>query len=129
MTMPWNVEEYRAPEMLPFVRTGQKLFQATTSLQSHSMRALLRCQIEGATFLKRRFEDDLKLLEKLTGGDEFVDAFDVFVNFVQNATSDYANEASRIASIGAKLASETAGQVRKEAETTIDNMAAATLAT
>ncbi|MGX7876750.1 hypothetical protein ACVDG5_032415 [Mesorhizobium sp. ORM6] len=37
---------------------------------------------------------------KLTG-DEFVDAFDMFVNFIQNATSDYANEAGKFASIGA----------------------------
>ncbi|OBQ57990.1 hypothetical protein A8146_22400 [Mesorhizobium loti] len=97
-------------------------------MQAHSMRALLRYQIEGVSFLKRRFEDDLKLIEKLTEG-EFVDAFDVFANFVQNATSDYAKEAGKFASIGAKLASETAGQVRQEAETTMDDMAAATLAT
>lgn len=122
-------EEFRKPELPPYTQTGQKLLRAAAAMQSHSMRALLRYQIEGASFLKRRFEDDLKLLEKLAGGDEFVDAFDVFVNFVQNATSDYANEVGKFASIGAKLASETAGQVRKEAETTMDDMAAATLAT
>ncbi|MDX8519879.1 phasin family protein [Mesorhizobium dulcispinae] len=101
--------------------------RVSADLQARSIRALLRYQIEGASFLKRRLEDDLKLLDKLTGGDEFVDAFDVFVNFVQNATSDYANEVGKFASIGAKLASETAGRVRKEAETTVDDMAAATL--
>ncbi|WFP62267.1 phasin family protein [Mesorhizobium sp. WSM4904] len=127
--MIWNAEEFRAPELLPFAKTGQKFMRATAALQAHSVRALLRCQIEGASFLKRRFEDDLKLLDKLTGGDEFVDAFDVFANFVQNATSDYANEVGKFASIGAKFASETAGRVRKEAETTVDDMAAATLAT
>lgn len=127
--MIWNAEEFRAPELLPFAKTGQKFMRATAALQAHSVRALLRCQIEGASFLKRRFEDDLKLLDKLTGGDEFVDAFDVFTNFVQNATSDYANEVGKFASIGAKFASETAGRVRKEAETTVDDMAAATLAT
>ncbi|WP_245464883.1 MULTISPECIES: hypothetical protein [unclassified Mesorhizobium] len=127
--MTWNAEEFRAPDVLPFVRTAQKFMRATAVLQAHAIRAGLRCQIESASFLKRRFEDDLKLLDKLTGSDEFVDAFDVYVNFVQNATSDYANEAGRFASIGAKLASETAGRVRKEAETTIDDMAAATIAT
>ncbi|RUV40930.1 MAG: phasin family protein [Mesorhizobium sp.] len=98
-------------------------------MQAHSVRALLRYQIEGLSFLKRRFEDDLRLVEELTGGDGFVDAFDIFVNFIQNATSDYANEAGKFASIGARLASETADQVRKDGETTIDDMAAATLAT
>jgi hypothetical protein len=126
-TMMWNPEEFRAPELLPFAQTGQKFVRAAAAMQAHSVRALLRYQIEGVSFLKRRFEDDLKLVEELTGGDEFVDAFDVFVNFVQNATSDYAKEAGKFASIGAKLASETAGQVRKEAETTMNDMAAATL--
>lgn len=125
--MTWNPEAFRAPDLLPFTQTGQKFMRATAVMHAHSIRALLRYQIEGASFLKRRFENDLKLLEKLTGGDEFVDAFDMFVNFVQNATSDYANEAGKFASIGAKLASETAGQVRKEAETTMNDMAAATL--
>lgn len=127
--MIWNAEEFRAPELLPLAKTGQKFIRATAALQAHSIRALLRMQIEGVSFLKRRFEDDLKLLDKLTAGDEFVDAFDVYVNFLQNATSDYASEVGKFASIGAKLASETAGRVRKEAETTIDDMAAATLAT
>lgn len=122
-------EEFRVPELLPLAQTGQKFLRAAAEMQAHSMRALLCYQIEGASFLKQRFEDDLTLLEKLTGGDEFIDAFDVFVNFVQNATSDYAKEAGKFASIGAKLASETAGQVRKEAEATMDDMAAATLAT
>ncbi|CDX56188.1 conserved hypothetical protein [Mesorhizobium plurifarium] len=127
--MTRNPEEFRAPELQPFARTGQKFLRATAAMQAHSIRALLRYQIESVSFLKRRFEDDLKLVEKLTGGDEFVDAFDVFVNFIQNATSDYANEAGKFASIGARLASDTASQVRKEAETTVDDMAAATLAT
>ncbi|RAZ91048.1 phasin family protein [Mesorhizobium hawassense] len=127
--MIWKPEEFRAPELLPFAQTGQKFLRATAAMQAHSVGALLRYQIESVTFLKRRFEDDLKLIEKLTRGDEFVDAFDVFVNFVQNATSDYANEVGKFASIGARLASETAGQVRKEAKTTMDDMAAATLAT
>ncbi|RUU61370.1 phasin family protein [Mesorhizobium sp. M2C.T.Ca.TU.002.02.1.1] len=124
-----NPEEFRALELLPFAQTGQKFLRAMAATQAHSIRALLRYQIESVSFLKRRFEDDLKLVEKLTSGEEFVDAFDVFVNFIQNATSDYANEAGKFASIGARLASDTAGQVRKEAATTIDDMAAATLAT
>ncbi|RWK15296.1 MAG: phasin family protein [Mesorhizobium sp.] len=128
-TLTRNPEEFRAPQLLPFAQTGQKFLRATAAMQAHSVRALLRYQIEGLSFLKRRFEDDLRLVEELTGGDGFVDAFDIFVNFIQNATSDYANEAGKFASIGARLASETADQVRKDGETTIDDMAAATLAT
>ncbi|BCM20891.1 phasin family protein [Mesorhizobium sp. J8] len=124
-----NPEEFRAPELAPFVQTSQKFLSAVATMQAHSIRALLRYQIESVSFLKRRFEDELRLVEKLTGGDEFADAFDVFVNFIQNATCDYANEAANFASVGARLAADTAGQVRKEAETTVDDMATATLAT
>ena len=60
--------------------------------------------------------------------DEFVDTYDVFVNFFQNATSDYTNEVARFASLGTGFALETAGRIREEAETTIDDMRAATLA-
>ena len=125
--MIWNAEEFRAPELSPFVKAGQKLTEATIALQMHSIRALFRCQIEAASFLGRRFWDDLKLIETLRDSDEFADSFDVFANFWQNAASDYANEVGEFACIGAKLATEAAGQVRKEADTAIDDMAAATL--
>jgi len=124
-----NPEEFRAPELLPFTQTGQKFLHAIAAMQAQSIRALLRYQIESMSFLKQRFEDDLKLVEKLTDGGEFVDAFDVFVNFIQNASFDYANEAGKFASIGAQLAADTAGQVTHEAKAAMDNMAAATLST
>lgn len=126
--MFWNAGEFRAPELFPFVRAGQKLLEATTALQLHSIQGLFRCQIEAASFLGRRFWDDLKLIETLKDSGEFADSFDVFANFWQNAASDYANEVGEFACIGAKLATETAGQVRKEAYTAVDDMAAATLA-
>ncbi len=126
--MTWDAEEIHGTETVPFVKTGHKFLSATAALQANSMRALLCYQIEGASFLKRRLEDDLNLIERLTGGDGFADSFDVFVNFVQNAASDYASQAGRLASIGARLATETAGRLQREAETTVDDMAAATLA-
>lgn len=125
--MIWNAEEFGAPELSPFVKVGQKLLEATTALQMHSIRALFRCQIEAASFLGRRFWDDLKLIETLRDSDEFADSFDVFANFWQNAASDYANEVGEFACIGAKLATKAAGRIRKEADTAIDDMAAATL--
>jgi hypothetical protein len=125
--MIWNAEEFCAPELSLSVKAGQKLLEATTALQMHSIKALFRCQIEAASFLRRRFWDDLKLIETLRDSDEFADSFDVFANFWQNAASDYLKEVGEFACIGAKLAMETAGQVRKEADTAIDDMAAATL--
>lgn len=113
---------------LPFITTGQKLFQAAARLQAHTFKAMMQYQIEALAFLKRRYEDDIKLMEDLAESRESRDAFDVVANFVQNATSDYTAEASKVASIGARLATETAKRMRKEAEETIEDMAAATTA-
>ena len=88
----------------------------------------MRYQIEMLSFLKHRYEQDLRLVDDLVASDEFNDAFDVVGNFVQIATSEYATEAGKVASIGSKLASETAKCVRKEAVRTIGDMAARTVA-
>ncbi|MDG4875345.1 phasin family protein [Mesorhizobium sp. WSM4935] len=95
-------------------------------MQGHSIRALLRYQLENVSFLKRRLDDDLKRLERLSDGGEIVDAFDVFANFIQNASFDYANEARKFA-IGAKLARIPPARSATKAKATMDEMAAATL--
>ncbi|MGX8012409.1 phasin family protein [Mesorhizobium sp. ORM8.1] len=126
--MTWKAEEFSAPNLPPLAKTGQKLLHAAAALQMDSTCALFSLQMEGASFLSRRFWDDLRLIEMLMRRDELVDTYDVFVNFFQNATSDYTSEVARFASLGAEFASETAGRVREEAEATIDDMRAATLA-
>jgi hypothetical protein len=113
---------------LPMITSGQKLLHAGAHLQAHALKAAMRYQIEALAFLKHRCEQDMKLMDALVESEEFNDAFDVVSNFVQKATAEYAAEASKIASISSKLASETAKQVRKEAETTIEDMAAKTVA-
>ena len=110
------------------VASGQKLFIAAARLHAHAFKAMMRYQIETPSFLKHRYEQDVKLVDDLVASDEFNDAFDVFGNFMQNATSEYATEAGKVASISSKLASETARRVRKEAETTIEDMAAKAVA-
>ena len=70
----------------------------------------------------------MKLMDDLAASDEFNDAFDVVSNFVQNATAEYSTEAGKIASIGSRLASETAQRMRKEAENNIGEMALQTVA-
>lgn len=113
---------------LPMMATGQKLFFAAARLQANAFKAMMRYQIETLTFLKHRYEQDVKLVEDLVASDEFNDAFDVFADFMENARSEYATETGKVASIGSKLASETAKRLRKEAETTIEDMAARTVA-
>lgn len=113
---------------LPMMADGQKLLSATARLQAQAFKAMMRYQIEMLSFLKHRYEQDLKLADDLAASDEFNDAFDVVGNFVQIATSEYATEAGKVASIGSKLTSEVAKCVRKEAVKTIGDMAARTVA-
>ncbi|WP_244529988.1 phasin family protein [Mesorhizobium qingshengii] len=113
---------------LPMLENGQKLILAAASLQAHAFKTMMRYQIETLAFLKHRYEQDVKLAEDLVAGSEFNDAFDVFSNFLQNATSEYATEAGKVAALTSKLTSETARRVRKEAETAIEDMAAKTVA-
>lgn len=113
---------------LPIVAGGQKLLHAGVHLQAHALKVLMRYQLEALTFLKHRCEEDMKLMDDLAESEEFKDAFDILGAFYQNATTEYANEAGRIASIGSKLASETAQRLRKEADGVIEEMAAQTAA-
>ncbi|BCG94679.1 hypothetical protein MesoLj131a_35430 [Mesorhizobium sp. 131-2-1] len=107
---------------------GQKFLFAAADLQATALKAAIRCQIETLSFLKRRCEQNVKLIDDLFAGDEFVDVFDVTSNFLQNATSDYATEAGNLARVGSRLTSDMARRVRREAESAIEDMAASTVA-
>ena len=113
---------------LPFVANGQKLALATARLQAQAFKAAMRYQIEALGFLKHRFEEDVKFVDDLAGSNELNDAFDVFTTFMQNAATEYATEASKVISIGSKLASETAKRVRKEAEQVAEDISVAATA-
>ncbi|AZO01447.1 phasin family protein [Mesorhizobium sp. M9A.F.Ca.ET.002.03.1.2] len=106
---------------------GHRFLLAAVDLQAQAFKAVMRYQIETHSFLKHRCEQNVKLADDLVAGNEFNDAFDVLSAFFQNATSDYVIEAGKVASIGSKLASETARHVRRGAETTIEDLAASTV--
>jgi hypothetical protein len=113
---------------LPYIANSQKLFHAAAQLQAHAFKAVMSYQVETLAFLKRRCEQDVKLMDDLAASDEFNDAFDVISTFVQNSTAEYSTEAGKIASIGSRLASETTKRMRKEAKNTIGEMALQTVA-
>ncbi|PBB24113.1 hypothetical protein CK226_21205 [Mesorhizobium sp. WSM4311] len=115
-------------QLLPMAENGQKAVLAAVSLQAHAFKAMMRYQIETLAFLRHRCEQDIKLADDLIGGPEFNDAFEVVSTFLQNAASDYVTEAGKVATLTSKLASESAGLVRKEARTAIEDIAARTVA-
>lgn len=100
----------------PAFANWHKFLLANAQLQAHVMKAMLRYQVEGLSFLKHRYERDLEFIDKLVASDEFDDAFKVASGFMQSAMSDYSAEAGKIATIGSELASDTAKRVRKVAE-------------
>jgi hypothetical protein len=113
---------------LPFVVRGQKMALAAARLQAQALKAVMRYQIEALGFLKHRLEQDVKFADDLVANNEFNDAFDVFTTFMQNAATEYATEASKVISIGSKLASDAAKQVRREAEEAAEDISLAATA-
>jgi hypothetical protein len=67
-------------------------------------------------------------MDDLVASGELNDAFDVVADFMQNAATEYTSEAGKLASIGSKLTSETARQIREQVEDAVDDLAAATIA-
>ncbi len=105
-----------AATQMPLVLNGQKLIETMARMQGHAMRAALNMQIETLGFLKHRYEQDLKLVEMLTGSDGFSDAFSACSKFWKETVNEYSDEAGKIVSISSKLAAEAASNVRKDAE-------------
>jgi len=104
-----------SPEM-PNVDSAQKMLFAIARLQGQVFNSMMRYQIEALSFLKRRYEQDMKLADELTASDGFKDAFDCDADFLQNAFSEYSIETGKIAAMGSKIATDAARRVRKQAE-------------
>jgi hypothetical protein len=107
------MSSFAMPSMSYF-ESGLKLLHTAGQLQAHVMSGVMRYQIETLAFLKHRCEQDVKLVDNFVESGEFNDIFDVFSNFMQNATSDCSAEAGKIAAISSKLASKTAKHPRQE---------------
>jgi hypothetical protein len=112
----------------PFAASVQKLVLTGTRLQAQTLKSMMRYQIEALSFLKHRVEMDQKFLDDLVASDRLNDAFNVFSTFMQNAAYEYATEVSKVVSIGSKVASEAAVEVRKEAEEAVEDMLVAATA-
>ena len=128
--LPETAERHPAPaaSLLPGLAENQKLAFAVVRFQARVMKAALQYQAEALGFLRHRLEQDVKLLDGLVSEDGFADAFDVVGVYMQNAASDYAAEASKVAALGSTYATDAARQVRRQAEEVIADMAARTVA-
>ncbi len=113
---------------LPFFESSQKFMLAAMSAQAQACKSVMRYQVEMLNFAKHRIEQDMRFVDDLVASQELNDAFDVVSDFMQNAATEYTRESGKIASIGSKLASETAQRVRKQASESIEEMATKTVA-
>jgi hypothetical protein len=109
---------------VPSLADSQEFLSQAARLQAQAYRAVMRYQIEMLDFLKHRFERDVKFLDDLAASAELHDTFDVMTNFIQNAATEYAAEAGKVATIGSKLSSETARRLRKQASGMVEGLAA-----
>jgi hypothetical protein len=113
---------------LPFVANSRKLALAAARRQVHAFKAVMGYQIEALSFLKLRFEADVKLVDDLVDSAEFNDAFDIIAAFIQNAVTEYASEAGKMASISSKLTSATAKGMPNGTEEAVEDLLAAAAA-
>jgi hypothetical protein len=97
---------------------------AAISIQRELSVAVLRWQVEGLCFLRRRLEQDMKLAETLANPEAAKDAFELLTTFWQAAGVDYVREASRFATIGARLSTDTARDLRTGAEKMAEDLVA-----
>lgn len=114
------------PAATPYMANGQKFLIAGFRLQAQACKAAMRYQIEMLDFLKHRYEKDVKFVDDLVARDELTDTFDVVTDFMQNAATEYAAEAGKIAGIGSRLSSDSARRVRRQAEEMVEDLAAKT---
>jgi hypothetical protein len=112
----------------PMEMPGREFMLTAARVQAQAAKAVLRYQIEMLDFVRHRCEQDIKLVDDLVKGDALDDAFDVYSSFLQQAASDYTDEAGKVAAIGSKLAAESAKEARTAARTVIEDAAAATAA-
>lgn len=96
--------------------------------QAEALKTALRWQVGYLSFLVRRGEETVKLLDDLVADEEFADAFDIVCTYMQNAAMDCATEAGRMASVGSGMAQEAAALLRERADALAEDMAASTVA-
>ncbi|WEX08202.1 phasin family protein [Chelativorans sp. AA-79] len=111
----------------PFYGTAQYFAHLQGQFQARAFKALMRYQIEALTFLRHRCEQDVQLVEDLAAGKAPIDAVDIVSAFMQKAAVDYTAEAGRMATASSLLVSETAKDVRREAENAKEALAPNTL--
>ncbi|NLS08306.1 hypothetical protein HGP14_34545 [Rhizobium sp. P32RR-XVIII] len=101
---------------------------AEAKIKAEFANAALRFQIEGLSFLQDRLEKDLKFFGTLAAAPASSDSLDVLNDFTDELIIDYARETSRFFTVLALVAQNAAVLAHGEAERSIIDIAATSVA-
>jgi hypothetical protein len=80
----------------------ERLILSLWQLPGRALKTALHVQVGALSFLRRRFEEDVKLIERLSRSTGLVDAYDICSDYMVDTAAEYTDEAARIISIGSK---------------------------
>ena len=113
---------------IPFAHTNRAFLMAAMHMQAHAVKALIRVQIESLAFVKRRCEQDLKLIDDLIISEKYQNTFGIYGEFCRDAVSEYAAETRKLISIGSRIVSESAKHASSELDNAFEDVTALTIA-
>jgi len=119
---------YRHVATLPTFDAVENVIEASIDIHVQALSAAARIQTEATDFVIRRWQQQVALMGDLVGSLGSNDALDVVGDFVRTAKIDYANETSKLLTMGSELASQVAHRAREEANAAFNGMAARTVA-
>jgi len=96
-------------------------------MQAHALKALIRMQIESLAFVKRRCEQDLKLIDDLITSEKYHNTFGVYGEFCRDAVSEYAAETRKLISTGSRIVSGSAKFANGEVDRVFEDVTARTI--
>ncbi len=104
-------------------RHEERLILSLWHLSGRALKTALQVQVGALSFLRRRFEEDVKLIERLSRSAGLVDAYDICSEFMVDTVVEYTDEAARIISIGSKETDDLEKTSYKDANQVTTQMA------
>jgi hypothetical protein len=114
--------------MSPFFAADQGGPMLLFRLQANAIKATLKWQMETMDFVKRRFDQDVKLVDDLIEAREPRAILTSFSDFLQTAVDEYSRETLKAVNLGTELVSDSTEEIRQEAQVIVDDVAIATAA-
>jgi hypothetical protein len=107
----------------------ENFMMSLARLNGLALQSILRMNVEAMSFVKHRYEQDVKILDALVKCEGINEAMNTYTQFMKDTVTEYSEEVGNIVDIGSKAGAETAKRIRKEASALSDEaFAASTIA-